>query len=126
MSWSATISSSSPSSGVSFCRFSRVPRYSSGGDGPAGQLDRLVLGAEQGLDGGVEGEGQRGELGGGKGALAALGLVDGLPAPGLAQVAAESLAEVGPSSCRCARRRATCGRWLLRPASKPPDCHSWR
>jgi hypothetical protein len=30
MSWSATISSSSPSSGASFCLFSRMPRYSSG------------------------------------------------------------------------------------------------
>jgi hypothetical protein len=26
-----------------------------GGDGPAGQLDLIVLGAEQGLDGGVQG-----------------------------------------------------------------------
>ena len=66
-----------------------------GGDGPAGQLDLPALGAEQGLDGGVEGEGQRGELRGGEGTLAALGLVDGLPAPGSAQVAAEGLAEVG-------------------------------
>ena len=30
MSWSTTISSSSPSSGASFCLFSRMPRYSSG------------------------------------------------------------------------------------------------
>ena len=30
MSWSATISSSSPSSGASFCLFSRMLRYSSG------------------------------------------------------------------------------------------------
>jgi len=37
-----------------------------GDDGPAGQLDLLVLGAEQGLDGGIKSEGQRGEFGGGK------------------------------------------------------------
>src|SRR3984957_3094333 len=66
-----------------------------GSDGPAGQLDLPALGAEQGLDGGVESERQRGELGGGEGALAALGLVDGLPAPGFAQVTAEGFAEVG-------------------------------
>jgi hypothetical protein len=46
-----------------------------GSDGPAGQLDLPTLGAEQGLDGGVESERQRGELGGGEGTLAALGLV---------------------------------------------------
>lgn len=45
-----------------------------GGDGPAGQLDLPALRAEQGLDGGVQGEGQRGELGGGERTLAALGL----------------------------------------------------
>src|SRR5690349_15831198 len=66
-----------------------------GSDGPAGQLDLPALGAEQGLDGGVENEGQRGELGGGEGTLAAFGLVDGLPAPGFAQVAAEGFTEVG-------------------------------
>src|ERR1700689_861165 len=55
-----------------------------GDDGPAGQLDLLALGAEQGLDGGIKSEGQRGEFGRGKGALASFGLVDGLPAPGFA------------------------------------------
>jgi hypothetical protein len=64
MSWSATISSSSPSSGASFCLFSRMPRYSSGAMARPGTL-------------------------------AALGLVDGLPAPGFAQVAAEGFTEVG-------------------------------
>lgn len=57
------------------------------GDGPAGQLDLVVLAAEQGLDGGVEYQGQGGELGGGEGALAAFGLMDGLPAPGPAYTA---------------------------------------
>src|SRR3984957_6277814 len=66
-----------------------------GGDGPAGQLDLPALGAEQGLDGGVESQGQRGELGGGEGTLAAFGLGDGLPAPGFAQVTAEGFTEVG-------------------------------
>ena len=65
------------------------------GDGPAGQLDLIVLGAEQGLDGSVESESQGGELGGGEGTLAAFSLMDGLPAPGLAQIAAEGFAEVG-------------------------------
>src|SRR5580700_269080 len=41
-----------------------------GSDSPAGQLDLPALGAEQGLDGGVESERQRGELGGGEGTLA--------------------------------------------------------
>src|SRR6185437_2134835 len=66
-----------------------------GSDGPAGQLDLPALGPEQRLDGGVESEGQRGELGGGEGTLAPLRLVNGLPAPGFAQVAAEGFTEVG-------------------------------
>jgi hypothetical protein len=64
MSWSATISSSSPSSGTTFCLFSKMLQYSSE-RWPGRQLDLPVLGAEQGLGGGVESEGQRGELGGG-------------------------------------------------------------
>ena len=92
MSCSATISSSSPSRGVSFCLFKQGAAVLLGGDGPAGQLDLIVLGAEQGLDGGVESQGQGGEFGGGEGTLAAFGLVDGLSAPGLAQIAAEGFA----------------------------------
>jgi SAM-dependent methyltransferase len=66
-----------------------------GGDGPAGQLDRIVSSAEEGLDGGVEDQGQGGELGGGEGTLATFGLMDGLPAPGLAQILAEGFAQLG-------------------------------
>jgi hypothetical protein len=65
------------------------------GDGPARKLDLLVLGAEQRLDRGVENQGQRGEFGGGEGTLAPFGLMDSLPAPRFAQVAAEGFAQVG-------------------------------
>jgi hypothetical protein len=52
----------------------------------------LAFAGRQGLDGGVESEGQGGELGGGERTLAAFSLMDGLPAPGLAQIAAEGFA----------------------------------
>jgi len=52
----------------------------------------MVLGPEQGLDRGIESQGQGGEFGGGERTLAALSLVDGLSAPGLAQIAAEGFA----------------------------------
>ncbi|HET6185941.1 MAG TPA: hypothetical protein VFE59_02960, partial [Trebonia sp.] len=83
------------SSGASFCLFSRTPRYSSGATARPGSSTCPLSARKQGLDRGVEGEGQRGELGGGEGTPAAVGLVDGLPAPGFAQVTAEGFAEVG-------------------------------
>jgi len=47
------------------------------------------------LDGSVESQGEGGEFGGGEGTLAAFSLMDGLSAPGLAQVAAEGFPQVG-------------------------------
>jgi hypothetical protein len=87
MSCRATISSSTPSSGASGSRLS--------GHGPPGELDRLVVRAEQRLHRGVQGEREGGQLGRRERTLAALGLVDGLPAPGLVQVLPKRLAQAG-------------------------------
>jgi hypothetical protein len=66
-----------------------------GRDPRAGQLDLVRVGDEQGRDRGVEGQRQRGQLGGGEGTPPALGLVDGLTAPGASQVAPDRLTELG-------------------------------
>jgi hypothetical protein len=63
-----------------------------GRDGRAGQFDRTGIRPEQGGDRGVEGQGDRGQLRRREGAPSALGLVDGLAAPRLAQVLAQLLA----------------------------------
>ena len=66
-----------------------------GRDGPPGELDLLILRAEQSLDGGVQSQGEGGQLRRGEGALAAFGLMDSLPAPRPFQVLPQGLAQVG-------------------------------
>ena len=90
------------------------------GDGRAGQLDPVVVRAEQGLHGGVQDQGQGRQLGGGEGAPAALGLIDGLPAPCLVEVAPQGLAQVG-QLLRSARLHPLAERSLRQPLRGPHE-----
>jgi hypothetical protein len=54
----------------------------------AGEFDLAGFRTEQSRDGGVESEGEGGKFRGCEGPLPAFGLVDGLPAPRLSQIAA--------------------------------------
>jgi hypothetical protein len=76
----------------------RVQEYAPvflGRDRSARHLDAFLVREEQGRNRSVQGQGDGRQFGRGEGAATAFGLMDGLSAPGLAQVSAYRLAQFG-------------------------------